>query len=155
MIQDSIDTVWIIDYFVCVVHPCTICPSKNGQKLNICVTIQYRIITVPLFGWPYLLLDLPSWWQVYIKRPLLRNQSNAPTPTPLQQHLLFSISTFNIFQEKLSAVSMQWSGLPRAQISGFGLPRVQSGWSLILCLPLCKNYRTEFCRNASKCPRTW
>ena len=28
----------------------TVCPRKNGQKLNISVTIQYRIIIVSLLG---------------------------------------------------------------------------------------------------------
>ena len=68
----------------------TVHSRKRMMELIISITIWYRIIIASLLGWPYLLLDLTSWWQLYMKWPLLRNRSYVPTHSPLRKHLLFS-----------------------------------------------------------------
>ena len=84
------------EVFVGFIHYAGVLPiynvsqKKPRQKLSISITIQYRIIIVSLLGRALSPARFDFLMALVHKKALHRNCSNAPTPTPLQQHLLFS-----------------------------------------------------------------
>ena len=91
-------------------HP--VFTRNNGHKLNISLTIQYRIIIVSLLGQAL----YHAWFDILIavlhQKAIAQESFKCTHPTPVQQHLLISIFTCSTFFRKSCQPLFQWVEWP-------------------------------------------